>query len=293
MGLISQSLRFRSLVVAIVCGLLLSLATGLVENPPDASITIHKYFGHPLVWRVTKIFEPTEYRFDALSINTAFWVAISFLAVIILEMLKLKIGFKYKTFLLPLVLFIPLGLAMDFVHEFGHAIWGTAVGGNLTYMQITYFQIYPQLAITSQFQLGFVMVSGLTTEFASGVMQLGGSLTTNIVSWLLVLILLKMSLGFKTQVALKILGLLGLLDLPFYVLLPQMGLHHWIFLGGCQPEPLLGARKIGIPDPAFYMMVVFTTLGLGFLYFQPFWKRVAERLKIFLGTARSYIGKNL
>lgn len=292
MGLASQILRFRSLVAAIVCGLLLSLATGLVENPPDASIMIHKYFGHPLVWRVTKIFEPTEYRFDALSINTAFWVAISFLAVIILEMLKLKIGFKYKTLLLPLVLFIPLGLVMDFVHEFGHAIWGTAVGGSLTYMQIAYFQIYPQLAITSQFQLGLVRVSGLTTEFASGVMQLGGSLTTNIVSWLLVLILLKMSLGFKTQVALKILGFFGLLDLPFYVFLPQIGLHHWIFLGGRQPEPLLGARKMGIPDPAFYIMIVFTTLGLVFLYFQPFWKRVVERLKIFLGTARSYLGKN-
>jgi len=282
-----QTLRLRSIVVAIVCGFLLALATGLVENQPEASIMMFKYYGHPLVWRVTKLFEPTEYRLDSLAIDAAFWIIISFLAVILIERLKLRVGFKYETLLLPLFLFVPLGLVMDFVHEFGHALWGTAVGGRLTYMQIAYFQIYPQLAITPQFQLGLVEVTGLTTEFASGLMSLGGSLTTNIVSWLLALILLKASLGYKTKVALKILGLFGVLDLPFYVLFPQIGFRHWIFLGGCQPEPLIGARKMGIPDPAFYIMVVVTTLGLVFLYFRPFWEKTEKRMKTFLGMAQS------
>lgn len=110
-------------------------------------------------------------------------------------------------------------------------------------------------------------------------------MTTNIVSWLLALILLRTSLGYKTKIALRILGLLGFLDLPFYVLFPQIGLRHWIFLGGYQPEPLIGARKIGIPDPAFYMMVVLTTLGLIFLYFKPLWEKVEKKIRTFLVPA--------
>ena len=282
-----QTLRLRPIIVAIVCGFLLSLATGLIENQPEASIMMFKYYGHPLVWRVTKLFEPTEYRLDSLALDAAFWIIISFLAVILVERLKLRVGFKYETLLLPLVLFVPLGLVMDFAHEFGHALWGTTVGGRLTHLQIAYFQIYPQLAITQQFQLGLVEVTGLTTEFASGLMSLGGSLTTNIVSWLLALILLKASLGYKTKVALKILGFFGVLDLPLYVIFPQIGLRHWIFLGGCQPEPLIGARKMGIPDPAFYIMVVVTTLGLIFLYFRPFWEKAEKRMRTFLGMAQS------
>ena len=293
MGSVPRTLRLSSLVVAVVCGLLLALATGLVENRPGVGIPEYKRYGYPLVWRVTKTFEPTEFRFTSLAIDAAFWIAISFLALIILEMLKLRVGFKYETLLLPLVLFIPLGLVMDFVHEFGHAMWGVAVGGRLTYMKIAYFEIYPQLAITPQFQLGLVKVTGLPTEFAYGFFFLGGSLTTNIVSWVLVLILLRMNVGSKTQIALRILGLLGLLDLPFYVLFPQIGLCHWIFLGGCQPEPLIGARKMGIPDPAFYTMVVLTTLGLVFLYFKPFWEKAGKRIKTFLEVAWFKHGGNV
>ena len=285
MGLARQTLRLRSLVVAIACGILLSLATGLVENRQEISIPEYKHYGYPLVWRVSKIFGPTEFRFDSLAVDAAFWIIISFLGVIILEILKLTASFKYRKVLFPLVLFIPLGLVMDLVHEFGHVMVRTAVGGRLTYMKIAYFEIYPRLAITSQFQLGLVEIRGLTTEFASGFTSLGGSLTTNIVSWLLALILLKTSLGHKTQVMVRLLGLFGLLDLPFYVLFPQIGLRHWIFLGGWQPEPLIGARRMGISDPAFYIMVVLTTFGLIFLYFKPLREKVGKRIKAMLEKA--------
>ena len=282
MRLTPQTLRLRPIVGAIVCGLLLSLATGLVENQPEIGIPEYKDYGYPLVWRVTKTFQPTEFRLTSLALDAAFWITISLLALIILEVLKLRVGFKYETLLLPLVLFIPLGLLMDFVHEFGHVIWGTAVGGRLTYMKIAFFEIYPRFAITPQFVLGYTRVEGLTTDFANGVFLLGGSLTTNIVSWVLVLVLLRTSLGFKTKVALRLLGLFGLLDLPFYVLFPQIGLRHWIFLGGCQPEPLIGARKMSIQDSAFYMMVVLTTLGLILLYLKPLWEKVEKRIRTFL-----------
>lgn len=285
-----QTLRLRSIGGAIVCGLLLSLATGLAENSPDASIIGYKHYGHPLVWRVTKTFEPTEYIFTSFAIDAAFWIAISLLALILLELLKSRVDFKYEMVLLPLVLFIPLGLVMDLVHESGHVLWGTATGGRLTYMKVTYLEIYPRLALTPQFELGKVQVVWDTpspTNFEYGLFLLGGSLTTNIVSWVLALILLRTSLGHKTQVALRFLGIFGLLDLPFYVLFPQIGLRHWVFLGGCQPEPLLGARMMGMPDIAFYVTVALTTLGLIFLHFRPLWEKIERRIRIFLGKAQS------
>ncbi|MFB0543407.1 MAG: hypothetical protein ACETVR_01370 [Candidatus Bathyarchaeia archaeon] len=92
MELASKTLRWRSLVGAIVLGVLVSLASGLVENPPDASITIATYYGYPLVWRVTMTFQPTEFRFTSLAIDIIVWFAISFVVLIILE----KIAFSSR-----------------------------------------------------------------------------------------------------------------------------------------------------------------------------------------------------
>ena len=195
---------------------------------------------------------------------------------------RFLIGFKYEKLLFFAGLFVLLGLGMDFIHEFGHAGWGIAVGGRLTYIQVAYFEIYPQLAVVSEFVLGRVEVQGLT-GFNYGLFLISGSMTTNIVSWLLVIVLL-VKPRFKMRLGLRILGFFGLLDLPLYVVLPQIGLQHWVFVGGNSPEPLRGARMMNIPDGVFYLIVFFTTLGLVHLYFGPFirkaWNRTRSLLRL-------------
>ena len=209
-------------------------------------------------------------------VSTLFLVIFTFLIVFLmtLKLLRLNVAFEYDTVLLVLVLLVPLGLAMDFVHESGHAIWGAAFGGRVVYMQIAYFEIYPRLAVAPRFVLGLTEVEGIQTDFGRGFYLLGGALTTNIVSWLLALVMFRTKLGFKTKLGLRIMGVFGLLDLPFYVVFPQIGLCHWIIFGGCQPEPLIGARMMGLPDVFFYTCVLFTTLGLSFFYFESVWKRI-------------------
>lgn len=133
-------------------------------------------------------------------------------------------------------------------------------------MQITWLIVYPKLAIADVFRLGYVQVHGLSPLFNHGLFLLGGSLTTNFVSWLLTIVLLKREFGYYKRVALMMLGFFGLLDLPFYVLFPQVGLRHWILVGGESPEPLIGAREMGIADPVFYIMVTLTTVGLLYIY---------------------------
>jgi len=112
-------------------------------------------------------------------------------------------------------------------------------------------------------------------------MLLGGSMTTNITSWLLALIALGVKLRPKTELAFRVAGLFGLLDLPFYIVFPQMGLRHWIFLGGSTPEPLRGSRLMGVPDPAFYTMAVLTTLGLTFIHFKSLRGKALSKLSPF------------
>ena len=246
------------------------MASGFVMNESGVGIPEIIRYGYPLVWRVTDLNGPTQYVLTNLVVDISFWISTSLVALIVLRGITVKSGITadHRTSITILVLFIPLGFAMDFIHEFGHATWGTAAGGRLAYMKIAYLEIYPRLAITPHFDLGSARVDGLKTDYAYGLMLLGGSMTTNIASWLLALVTLGAKLRPRTQLALRIMGLFGLLDLPFYVVFPQIGLRHWIFLGGCTPEPLRGSRMIGIPDPAFYTMVVLTTLGLTFIYFR-------------------------
>jgi hypothetical protein len=212
-----------------------------------------------------------------LALDIAFWDLILILTFIFLtrdqEAGQLRHNVKsaftgptYKRFLPWFLVFLPVGFVMDLIHESGHALWGITQGGVFTYMQIGFFQIYPTLSLANDFRLGYTVVEGMSGNFSRGVFLLGGSLTTHVASWLLALILLRGRLGYKTRVLLWTLGLFGLLDLPFYVFFPQIGLKHWIFVGGGSAEPLLGARLMGLPDPVFYFFFGFTALFLGFLY---------------------------
>ncbi|MGB9714603.1 MAG: hypothetical protein ACPLZC_06490 [Candidatus Bathyarchaeales archaeon] len=278
-----QNPLLKLLFAALACGVIASLATGLFENKGQIGIPENKYYGYPLVWRITSIDGSTQYMATNFALNFGFCFIISFLVLLFLWKFlspELGMGISAKTFLLLASLFIPLGIVMDFTHELGHALWGTIMGGTITYMQIAYFQIYPQIAITPQFVLGSTMMEGLAYgSFAYGMMLLGGSLTTNIASWVLTIILLKTSFGNKKQIALKILGLFGVADLPFYVVFPQIGLNHWIFLGGSTPEPLIGARMMGVPDGLFYIFVAASTFGLILLHFKSLREKVLAKLK--------------
>ena len=266
-----------SLFTAGVLGLGLSLFTGLLENRPDASLIGVSYYGLPLAWRLVKTLQPPEIQPLPLALDVAFWGLIIFLALMLLpgdreawqlcHNVKAAVsGFPYRRFFPGFLVSLPVGFLMDLLHEGGHALCGSMQGGTLTYLQIAFFQLYPSLALAPDFRLGYAVVEGVSSPFSRGVFLLGGSVTTHVASWLLGLLLQRRHLGYKTRVLLWTLGLFGLLDLPFYVFFPQIGLQHWIFIGGRSAEPLLGARLMGLPDPLFYFLAGFPTLSLGFFY---------------------------
>lgn len=66
----------RGLALVVVLGVCIGLVSGFVENPPDASVIGHKYYGYPLVWRITRMFIGEEYLYFELLIDCLIWIAV-------------------------------------------------------------------------------------------------------------------------------------------------------------------------------------------------------------------------
>lgn len=88
-----MKVSWRILVLmAVVIGVCIGLVSGFVENPPSASVIGHKYYGWPLVWRITKTLMPEEYRFFELFVDFVFWIVVVLLAALLIKRLKVKMG---------------------------------------------------------------------------------------------------------------------------------------------------------------------------------------------------------
>jgi large-conductance mechanosensitive channel len=279
-----QRSRLVLSTIAVICGTIFSMLSRLLENAVAGGVIGATGFGYPWAWRFSVFYSATKniYRFDNLAADIIFWIIICFIVLLVIERIVFSRSdslLNNKKFFLTLALLAPLGLLAGLIHEVGHVFWGTAIGGTLSYMQVAYFVIYPKLAIVSQFKLGSTIVTGLSTPAQHGLFLLGGSLTTNIAAWLIGLLINTRKLGYRTELSFKILGYFGLLDLPFYVVFPVFGLRHWILLGETRPEPLIGARKLGIPDPIFYILIIIVTLVLMLLYSKSMRTRLMKSIK--------------
>ena len=271
-------------IIALICGIIFSMFLGLFESSTNDGAIGATGFGYPWAWRFSVIYSSTQiiFRLDNLAADVIFWSIICFIVLLFVERILFSSSdnlLNNKKFVLTLALLSPLGLLIGLIHEVGHAFWGIALGGTLSYMQIAYFRIYPQLAVVSQFKLGSTIVTGLSTPVQTGLFLLAGSLTANIAAWLIGLLINTRKLGYQTELSFRILGYFGLLDLPFYIIFPLLGLRHWILLGETQPEPLIGARKLGIPDPFFFILVTIVTLVLMLLYSRSIRTRFIKSMK--------------
>ncbi|MEJ2242704.1 MAG: M50 family metallopeptidase, partial [Candidatus Bathyarchaeota archaeon] len=265
--MIFQQSRLLLSTIAIIFGSIVSMLLGFLENFTNIGAIGATGFGYPLPWRFDIIYSATKtiYRLDNLATDLLFWVTICFFVLLIIEKILFSSEnslLNNKKFILIMALLIPLGLLTALIHEIGHAFWGTAIGGTISQMQIGYIVIYPKLEIVSQFKLGSTIITGLSTSFQHGLFLLAGSLTTNIAAWLILLLINTRKLGIHTKVSFKILGYFGVFDLPFYIIFPILGLRHWILFGETQPEPLIGARELGIPETGFFVLVLIITLIL-------------------------------
>lgn len=73
--------------MAVVAGVCVSLVGGFVENPPEASVIGQRYYGWPLVWRITKTLLPEEYRIFELFADCLIWIAVVTLIILLAQKL--------------------------------------------------------------------------------------------------------------------------------------------------------------------------------------------------------------
>jgi hypothetical protein len=255
---------------AIVSGVFAALLSGLFEQTQGGMLGA-KNFGYPWIWRSNIVQSSTQniLRFDNLAADIAFWSIIIFILFLLAERFALKRPnslLSNKRFVYSAALLMPMGLLIGLIHELGHALAGTALGGTLSYLQLGFVELYPKLTIASQFKLGSVIVTGLPSPTQQGLLLIAGSLSSTIAALTIGVLLYTRKMDYRSTYYLKIIGILGLLDLPFYATFSSMGLRHWILLGETQPEPLIGARQMGIPDPIFYLAVAAITFALILLY---------------------------
>jgi len=259
------------LVGAMVSGVFAAMLSGLFEQSSKGGMLGAKNFGYPWIWRSNIVQSSTQniVRFDNLAADIAFWSIIIFILFLLAERFALKRPnslLSNKRFVYSAALLMPMGLLIGLIHELGHALAGTTLGGTLAYIQVGFFELYPKLTIASQFKLGSVIVTELPSPTQQGLLLLAGSLSSTITALTIGVLLYTRKMDYRSTHYLKIIGILGLLDLPLYVTFSSMGLRHWILFGETQPEPLIGARQIGIPDPIFYLAIAAITFALILLY---------------------------
>ena len=81
----------KTLAIVVVLGILVSFALGFVENRSVIGIPESKHYGYPMVWRSVQFLQQpqiTEYNFTNFTLNTAFWIVIFIVAVLILGRIK-------------------------------------------------------------------------------------------------------------------------------------------------------------------------------------------------------------
>ncbi len=89
-----------------------------------------------------------------------------------------------------------------------------------------------------------------------------GSGATTIVGYLVLLAILVFRPTRWKWAALVMIVVVYTSNLPMYAIFPRLGLKAVPFIGGSKPypEPLIGAVAMGIPEWAFYILVVLDVL---------------------------------
>lgn len=83
------SVGWRILLLSLVVGVCVGLVTGFVENTPGgATIPENKYYGFPLIWRLSDPFVGETYFYLELFADLLFWIAVASAIALVVKRLK-------------------------------------------------------------------------------------------------------------------------------------------------------------------------------------------------------------
>lgn len=159
---------------------------------------------------------------------------------------------------------VALGIAVAlgaFAHEMGHALTARLFREPINSVGVAPgVELYPRLRrIPWDGWIAYVDHGAPPEVWQAGLCKLMGCGTTAIVAYVL--------LGggaFSIGTGRPITAVFPLTaavvfawDILMYAAMPQLGLRHAVFVGGSDPEPLLGARQMGMPLPLAWALLAF------------------------------------
>jgi hypothetical protein len=139
------------------------------------------------------------------------------------------------------------------VHETGHGVIAIVFGGEIRSITIMPgIQLYPTFELQPwDGWVAQIAYSPLSHPWQSGFTRIMGSGLTAMVGYCAIAVLFTAQPQGSAQFAWLSTAILFVWDITAYSVFPALGLKHWIFIGGIDPEPVIGAAEIGIA-PAIY-----------------------------------------
>ncbi len=155
------------------------------------------------------------------------------------------------------------------IHEYGHVITILACGGEVQEVGIwPGVIVYPKLdwwwgGEDWDGRIAWYGAKLPEEPWKAGLCDLMGSGATTIVGYLVLLTVLIFRPNKWKWAALAMMVVVYSSDLPMYAIFPRLGLRAVAFIGGPEPEPLIGALAMGMPEWVFYVLVVLDVLLVG------------------------------
>jgi hypothetical protein len=162
-----------------------------------------------------------------------------------------------------LALAVPAALGIAVVlgtaaHEAGHAVTAMLCSQPIHSIGVAPgVEVYPQLRrVRWDGWIAYVDHGEPPQAWQAGLCKFMGSGTTALLAYGLIGAAALAGRGrpFARMVLLTA-GIVFAWDILMYAAMPQFGLRHGVFVGGSDPEPLLGAQRIGIPLPLVWTLL--------------------------------------
>jgi len=150
------------------------------------------------------------------------------------------------------------------VHEAGHALTALALGERIEGIVVMPgIRLHPRLALEPwDGTVASIQHSWPGRPKLAGLSLFMGSGATCLLAWLALAVLAITPDRHPARSLLITTVILFGIDIVAYSVLPQLGLRHWLVIGGRTAEPLVGASLMGISREWFVVALAMHALGL-------------------------------
>ncbi len=143
-----KNFRNKDFILALLSGFFFTVFTGLIRNSPGIGVPEIKYYGYPLPWRRTTTFQIQRIVLTNFFVDLLFWITVFGILIFLVN----NFNFSINNLMKLIILIVLCGFFMDLVHEFGHLIWGSVLGGKFETYKKPFIELLPHIRVVEVFE---------------------------------------------------------------------------------------------------------------------------------------------